>query len=244
MRQCKFHGVSVVLLDLYNILRLVNYIFWGLHITMSVHAPRPVVATSLKNDSFSPEQRRRLREFSAKFTQYLPTFDVNVLRQHLLFLKATYRVFSSVDQPYVVIDEVKDCKAPTPATRVFLTKAVYRFEVWLKKAVSLRSSDTPLEGHEIPPLDVLIILHAYRLGPWIYDEDLTLRFPQLAKIGDFPFGHIVNAFSLYSIQVEVWTKFDAFHFSLGPEVGSDHRRIPTLVRAGCYLGEDNRTPVQ
>ena len=210
---------------------------------MSIHAPRPVVATGtpvLKTN----EQRRRLKEFGAKFTQYLPTFDVNVLRQHLLFLKATDRVFSSVDQPYVVIDEVKDCKAPTPATRVFLTKAVYRFEVWLKKAVSLRSSDTPLEGHEIPPLDVLIILHAYRLGRWIYDEDLTLRFPQLAKIGDFPFGHIVNAFSLYSIQVEVWTKFDAFHFSLGPEVGSDHRRIPTLVRAGCYLGEDNRTPVQ
>ena len=139
-----------------------------LRTTMSVHAPRPVVATPLKNDSFSPEQRRRLKKFRAKFTQYLPTFDVNVLRQHLLFPKATYSVlFSSIDQWYVICDEVKDCKAPTPATRVFLTKAVYRLEVWLKLAVSLRSSDTPFEGHEIPPLDVLIILHAYQLNPCI-----------------------------------------------------------------------------
>ena len=201
MRQCELHGVFFSLYKLYGgrgeLTRLLSTM------SVTIHSPRPVVATPLKGDSLSPEQRRRLKEFSAKFIQYLPTFDVNVLRQHFLFYKATYRVFSSIDQPYVVKDEVKDCKAPTPATRVFLTKAVHRFEVWLKLAVNLRSSDTPLESHEIPPLDVLIILHAYRLSPWIYDEDLTLRFPQMAKIGDFPLDHIVNAlkFNLYSTEV-------------------------------------------
>ena len=164
---------------------------------MSVLAPHPVTATSFeKDDPLNIEQRRRLKEFSTKFSNYLPSFNVGVVRQHLLFLKANYRVFSSIDQPFVVEDKVNDREAPTPPTRVFLTKALHRFEVWLNKVVDRRASDKPLDEDELPPLDVLIILHSYRLAPWIYDEDLCLRFPQLSKIGNFPFDSIVSAIKL------------------------------------------------
>jgi hypothetical protein len=156
---------------------------------MSVLAPHPV--TSFEKDDPYIEQRRRLKEFSTNFSEYLPSFNVGVLRQHLLFLKATYRVFSSIDQPFIV--EVNDREAPTPATRVILTKALHRFEIWLKEVVDRRASDKTLDEDELPPLDVLIILHGYRLAPWIYDEDLSLRFPQLSKIGNFPFDNIVSA---------------------------------------------------
>lgn len=166
---------------------------------MSVLAPHPVTATTFeKEDPFNIEQRRRLEEFSCKFSKYLPTFDVGVLRKHLLFLKATYRVFSSIDKPFVVEDKINDRKAPTPATRVFLSKALHRFEVWLNQVVNHRTSNKPLDEDELPPLDVLIILHGYRLAPWIYDEDLNRRFPQLAKIGNFPFDNIVSALNLWT----------------------------------------------
>jgi hypothetical protein len=162
---------------------------------MSVLPPHPVTTTSFeKDDPFNIEQRRRLKEFSVKFSKYLPTFNVGVLRQYLLFLKAAYKIYSSIDQPFVVDDKVNDREAPTPATRVFLTKALHRFEVWLNKVVDFRASDKDLDEDELPPLDVLIILHSYRLAPWIYDEDLSLRFPQLSKIGNFPFDSIVSAF--------------------------------------------------
>jgi hypothetical protein len=84
---------------------------------MSVLAPHPVTTTSFeKDDPLNIEQRRRLREFSTKFSNYLPSFNVGVVRQHLLFLKANYRVFSSIDQPFVV--EVNDREAPTPQLRL------------------------------------------------------------------------------------------------------------------------------
>ena len=164
---------------------------------MSVLAPHPVTVTSFeKDDPFNTEQRRRLKEFSVKFLKYLPTFNVGVLRQHLLFLKAAYKMYTSIDQLFVVDDKVNDREAPTPATRVFLTKALHRFEVWLNKVVDRRATDKPLDQDELPPLDVLIILHAYRLTPWVYDEDLSLRFPRLSKIGNFPFDSIVSTINL------------------------------------------------
>jgi hypothetical protein len=159
------------------------------------------------------------------------------LRQHLLFLKATYRVFSSIGQPFIV--EVNDREAPTPATRVFLSKVLHHFEIWLKEVVDRRASDKPLDEDELPPLDVLIILRGYRLAPWIYDEDLSLRFPQLSKIGDFPFDNIVSAVASFHHE-----NFVPYRFSVGAEleVGPDNRRIPALACANSEMGEDDWTP--
>jgi hypothetical protein len=44
---------------------------------MSVLAPHPV--TSFEKDDPYIEQRRRLKEFSTKFSEYLPSFNIGVL---------------------------------------------------------------------------------------------------------------------------------------------------------------------
>ncbi len=208
---------------------------------MSVLPPHSITAATFeKEDPFNIEQRRRLEEFSCKFSKYLPTFDVDVLRKHLLFLKATYRVFDSIDKPFVVEDKTNDRKAPTPATRVFLSKALHRFEVWLNQVVNHRASNKPLDEDELPPLDVLIILHGYRLAPWIYDEDLNLRFPQLAKIGNFPFDNIVSALNLWPLLTH--DKFVPHRFSIGAEVGRDNRGIPAFTCANRKMGGNDWTP--
>jgi hypothetical protein len=146
-----------------------------------------------KEEVLAAEQRDKLNEFNTKFSQYLPSFDVHVVAQHLLFLRATHEMFTSIEDPFFTVDPKSSRRIfPTAATQVFLAKAVYRFEVWIDKVLSQKGSNLPLDDCEVPPLDVLAILHSYRLAPWIYDEDVALRFPHLRRVGVFPLGHIAR----------------------------------------------------
>jgi uridine kinase len=89
----------------------------------AIATPQLVHAPLFSEDNFSIDQRRRLSEFSRKFAEYLPAFDTAVIIQHLIFLKATQKVFSSIEEPFYRKDQIGR-KCATPSTRVFLTKAL------------------------------------------------------------------------------------------------------------------------
>ncbi|KAH8824689.1 hypothetical protein DL96DRAFT_1818361 [Flagelloscypha sp. PMI_526] len=66
---------------------------------------------------------------------------------------------------------------------IFVAFAVERFTLWTESfqhilAEKLESEDT------LPPVDVLMILHAYLLNPWWFSED-TGRIPNLCHLRDF-----------------------------------------------------------
>jgi hypothetical protein len=181
-----------------------------------IHLPQH--SESVSKGNHPTAQRRALYDFGPKFSEHLPSFGVPVVVQHLLFLKATYKVFSSIENPFVLRDGITGRKFPTPAMRVFLTKALIRFEAWIQK---VRASEGPLDERELPPLDVLIILHGYRLAPWIHDEDANLRFPQLSWIGRFPLEHIARLVDINTSeynpsteQVTLWEKMTNLPFDI------------------------------
>lgn len=158
--------------------------------------PRPHPLSSTADlphgrSEYADAQRDRLSQFGDKFTRYSSSFGITALAQHLRFLNATYHFFTSVGGDFAEKDPATGHKSPTPVVRVLLTKALVRFETWLDKCLSIRNSNEPLAINEVPPLDVLIILHGYMLSPWTYDEDATFRFPSLHKISQFPLEHMV-----------------------------------------------------
>jgi hypothetical protein len=139
-------------------------------------------------------QNRKLVEFDSKFEKIRHLFDTSVIGKHLTFMKAIYSAAHSADNNFTVEDESTGIKSPSPPLRVYLSKAVYRYHIWITRCLPGRSEHGPLAKHEIPPLDVLAILHAHMLAPSRFNEDILLHFRELGLIGRFPFDHIVRIF--------------------------------------------------
>lgn len=141
---------------------------------------------------YSDDQRQRLYNFGAKFTNYSSCFNEAALAQHLKFYQVVHRLLTTIDPEFVEKDIVTGHKSPTPAVRVVLARALARFEIWLDAVLFVRESEDTLEINEVPPLDVLMIWHGYLLSPWNYEEDAALRFPVLQKLARFPLEHMVS----------------------------------------------------
>ena len=109
---------------------------------------------------------------------------------HLRLLGAFHALEASV---YVPASDPAD---PPGAVRwrVFIHQAVWRFEIWLKRVVKPGGA-TPrtLRDEEIPPLDVLLVWHAYLLNPRVYADDATRAHPELAALGGLPLERVVRA---------------------------------------------------
>lgn len=153
--------------------------------------PSPPINAPQPHGNYNDAQRIRLNEFSDKFAESSASFSPPALIRHLQFYKAVYRTLTAINPVFVEKNVATGHKSPTPAVRVFLTKALVRFQKWLGACLSIRQSNEPLTISEVPPIDVLIILHAYLLCPWTFDEDATFRFPELS-IARFPLEHMVR----------------------------------------------------
>jgi len=139
------------------------------------------------------QRESKLVEFDEKFRSIQPSFDLPVVKGHLIFLKAFVCTAEAIDHDFAVKDPDTGVKSPSPPMHAFLSKAVHRYHVWVTKALQGRP-DGPLALNEIPPLDVLFILHAHMIAPSRFDEDVSLHFPELGNIGQFPLSDVVCAF--------------------------------------------------
>lgn len=165
---------------------------------MEVLSPQDAFAQLLPQPGTTlTEQQQKLVAFDQKFTDINPLIEGSALKDHLLFLKAVDRLVTSIEDNFVVKNAATGEKAPAPGTRVLLSKAVYRYHVWITKYLPIHSISGSVEDIDTPPLDVLIILHSHMLAPWRFYEDSRLRFPQLGCIGQFPFNRIVDSFLFF-----------------------------------------------
>jgi hypothetical protein len=133
----------------------------------------------------------KLVEYDAKFKNIQYLFDKSVVKRHLMFLKAFCRIAQSIDENFVVKDPSTGVKSPSPPMRVYLSKAVYRYHIWITKCLQGRPAHRTLSGNELPPLDVLFILHAHMIAPSRFDEDARFHFPELGHVGCFPLEDVV-----------------------------------------------------
>jgi hypothetical protein len=156
----------------------------------SLNAFDPFVRV-LESGQNMTEQQRRFLAFDAKFVTVQPSFDVPVVQNHLSFMKAIYKLFVSVDPSFTYKDPATGYNMPSPTSRAFLSKAVQRYHAWIIKSLPVRSGSGPLDKHELPPIDVLAILHAHMLSPGRFLEDIRLRFPELGRLGPFPLSQLV-----------------------------------------------------
>lgn len=148
---------------------------------------------SIASDYLTTQERNRIRllEIDTKFEKISHMFDITVIRRHLIFMKAVNCAARSIHDDFTLEDQSTGIKSPTPAFRVHLTKAAYRYHIWITKCLRARLNQGALEKHEVPPFDVLTILHAHMLAPSRFNEDILLHFPELGLIGRFPFHLIV-----------------------------------------------------
>jgi hypothetical protein len=92
----------------------------------------------------------------------LPLVTISEVTAHLLLLGAFERLKTTCEEA-----EVADVQKKLPPLRreakwpLFLERARERFDLWVAKVVNARSGRTSLLSEEIPPLDVLLIWHAY-----------------------------------------------------------------------------------
>lgn len=122
-----------------------------------------------------------LRAFDSDFAAIKEVFDVPALEDHLTILKTIFLMIRRVDENFVVTNPDTCHKQASPLMKLFLSKAIHRFEVWITKGLNHFAPDKAL-----PPLDVLLILQAYLLAPRSFTEDAALRFPQLKSVGTYP----------------------------------------------------------
>ncbi|KAG8694514.1 hypothetical protein FRC08_008440 [Ceratobasidium sp. 394] len=123
----------------------------------------------------------------------LPLVTIAEVKAHLLLLGA----FEQLRRKCEEADLVDVQKKLPPLHReakwpLFLERARERFDLWVAKVVNGRPERTCLWHEEIPPLDVVLMWHAYLLNPILYHEDVSRLHPALDKISEFPLYKIVS----------------------------------------------------
>ncbi|KAK4050732.1 hypothetical protein OIO90_004954 [Microbotryomycetes sp. JL221] len=86
---------------------------------------------------------------------------------------------------------------------VFVSMAVYRLCLWIDQVVIRDHSDPSVEC--LPPLDVALVLHTYRLNPRWYREDILRKHSHLGteKINNILLGPFVDAIDAQALELVV-----------------------------------------
>jgi hypothetical protein len=117
---------------------------------------------------------------------------VNDLKAHLDLLAVFYNTHHAVQKDGVVVDNVTGLPVTSPAQFLFLARAQHRFDMWVSSVLRRpgRDAAAPWQLNEIPPVDVLMLLHVYMLNPWNFYEDCYRIYPELEALGPFPLSLI------------------------------------------------------
>lgn len=112
---------------------------------------------------------------------------------------------------------------PTIEGRLFLRRSVYRFRLWITKVLrpkfqKINGSEVCLTDTELPPYDVVLVLHAFMLHPRTFYGDTIRLFPELGVLKGFPLHQVVsNVLCLSLIQADIG-------------LGSSHWRLHEIHR--------------
>lgn len=120
------------------------------------------------------------------------TLSTSTIAAHVLFMRAVYKLQTSV-QPGGIPRRYEDgAPQPSEQTVTFLRNAVVRFTTWvLKLPTGLNiARGLTVDELEIPPLDVLMVWHAYMLSPVTYEKD-SLASTGLQLLTHMPLDKIV-----------------------------------------------------
>ena len=101
------------------------------------------------------------------------TLATSTITAHILFMRAVHKLQTSV-QPGGIPRRYEDgAPQPSEQTLAFLRNAVVRFKTWVAKLSSgpSKAQGCAVDVLEIPPLDVLMVWHAYMLSPVTYEKD-------------------------------------------------------------------------
>ncbi|CAE6436505.1 unnamed protein product [Rhizoctonia solani] len=131
-----------------------------------------------------------------------PLISISSIRNHLLLLSCFSTLRRNVEDAPPSLPVELD---PEVKWAIYLVRAEYRFGVWMDKVVNhverQRGEVTELTDAEIPPVDVLLLLHAYLLNPVAYHEDIESRYPCLKLIGGFPLDRVGSKLRKEETQV-------------------------------------------
>ncbi|KAG9078228.1 hypothetical protein FRC06_008464, partial [Ceratobasidium sp. 370] len=132
----------------------------------------------------------------------LPLVTITEVKAHLLLLGAFEQLKRKCEEADLVDVQMKlpslqrEAKWP-----LFLERARERFDLWVAKVVNGRPERTSLWHEEIPPLDVVLIWHAYLLNPILHHEDVSRLHPALDKISEFPLYNIASQIDLDTLEM-------------------------------------------
>lgn len=120
-----------------------------------------------------------------------------VVKDHLTLMAAFRRVHQTVEKSGIQLDSATGLPIPTSSAVLFLARALQRFELWVA-TLDVHSTEPGLREYEIPPLDVLMFLHAYMLSPLNFYEDTISKHKVLARMAEFPLTATVNSPLMFS----------------------------------------------
>ncbi|KAG8904961.1 hypothetical protein FRB99_000963 [Tulasnella sp. 403] len=130
------------------------------------------------------------------------------IKSHLVILRTFYNLREEVLSRARKFDSVPTQSrdrvvggnpSPEEAWHLYLVRAVWRFELWLSKVLgsprrSGQSQETWWNPKDLPPLDVILVWHAYLLHPRTYYEDGIRYNSTLLRRGSFPLHEVARMF--------------------------------------------------
>lgn len=121
----------------------------------------------------------------------IPTQDIH---SHIRLMRAIHQLQVNIQPGAVPFDSQSGAPLPSDAMILFLDRAVQRFGVWVNAQQDVNPGTSPfsLSQERVPPLDVLMIWHAYMLSPVAYNEDAQANVPGLGKLGAMPWNELVS----------------------------------------------------
>jgi hypothetical protein len=122
---------------------------------------------------------------------------------HLRLLGAMHSHLLTLSKGHVRF--IEGVPRPTREGKLLFRRSVHRLKLWivhvLRPKFMLYGSNQGLTDSEIPPLDVLVMLHGYMLHPRAFYEDTIRIHPELAVLNGFPFSQVVGSIMIsYSGQ--------------------------------------------
>ncbi|KDQ28713.1 hypothetical protein PLEOSDRAFT_156451 [Pleurotus ostreatus PC15] len=171
------------------------------------------------------------------------TLSTSTISAHVLFMRAVYKL-QTIVQPGGIPRRYEDgAPQPSEQTVSFLRNAVVRFTTWaLRLPTGLNMARGFTVGElEIPPLDVLMVWHAYMLSPVTYEKD-SLASTGLQLLTHMPLDKIAVLVDEASYdfvptmaQSEAWRKLTEMPFDCTTPHDYDFDGMPRI--ASIDLGQ-------
>jgi Glycine-rich domain-containing protein-like len=122
-----------------------------------------------------------------------PSVSIENIHDHILLMQAIHKLQEKIQPGLGTTPFDPKYSAPLPSASMagFLHSAVQRFGAWIDAKQKVEPS-APLSQEHIPPLDVLMIWHAYMLSPDAYYADAQGNVPILHKLGGMPWDKLVS----------------------------------------------------